>query len=86
MLLAVRSSSSQEDLPNQAGAGLYDSVLDVDSNDNQAIVDAITQVWLSLFTKRAVISRRQLKGAKVPLMAVLVQEQIKSEYSFILHS
>ena len=85
-LLAVRSSSSQEDLPNQAGAGLYDSILDVKANDSQAIIKAITDVWLSLFTKRAVISRKQLKGAKVPLMAVLIQEQIKSEYSFILHS
>lgn len=28
-MLAVRSSSSMEDLPGQAGAGLYDSVLGV---------------------------------------------------------
>ena len=32
-LIAVRSSSSQEDLEGQAGAGLYDSVLDVDVRD-----------------------------------------------------
>ena len=71
-LLAVRSSSSQEDLDNQAGAGLYDSVLDVSATDAAQIKKALTQVWLSLFTKRAVLSRRQLSGSKVPLMAILV--------------
>lgn len=60
-LLAVRSSSSQEDLPNQAGAGLYDSYLDVPSDDKEPLIIAIVNVWCSLFTKRAVMSRRQLQ-------------------------
>lgn len=58
----------------------------MDAGNPAAISKALTDVWLSLFTKRAVISRRQLGGARVPLMAILVQEQVKSQYSFILHS
>jgi len=76
-LLAVRSSSSQEDLAGQAGAGLYDSVLDVDSDDIESIKKALTRVWLSLFTKRAVLSRRHQanygSSRATPLMAVLLQ-------------
>ena len=71
-MIAIRSSSSQEDLENQSGAGLYDSVLNVDLSDDNAIKAALIEVWLSLFTKRAVLSRRQLSGAKIPLMAILV--------------
>jgi phosphoenolpyruvate synthase/pyruvate phosphate dikinase len=82
--LAVRSSSSQEDLPNQAGAGLYDSFLDIDTPNK--LRTAITDVWLSLFTKRAVMSRRQLQTHALPLMAVLIQEQVRSDYCFILHT
>lgn len=47
-----------EDLEGQAGAGLYDSILNVDPTSIQAIKKALTDVWLSLFTKRAVLSRR----------------------------
>jgi len=71
-LIAVRSSSSQEDLANQAGAGLYDSVLDVNPAEISQIKAALKQVWLSLFTKRAVLSRRQSVNARAPLMAILV--------------
>ena len=42
-LLAVRSSSSQEDLDNQAGAGLYDSVLNVDATDAAQIKKALVE-------------------------------------------
>lgn len=58
MLLAVRSSSSMEDLEGQAGAGLYDSVLDVGCQSIEEIKRAMCQVWVSLFSKEAVLSRR----------------------------
>lgn len=62
----------------------------MDVRDAQAIQKALTDVWLSLFTKRAVLSRRQSAGTAahtvVPLMAVLVQEQISPSYSFVLHT
>ena len=57
-LLAVRSSSTLEDLENMAGAGLYDSILNVRLADYQHPKDSIIDVWLSLYTKRATISRR----------------------------
>lgn len=75
-----------EDLEGQAGAGLYDSVLNVQTDDMTQIKSAVTQVWLSLFTKRAVISRRQIGFRGTPLMAVLAQEQIESAYSFVIHT
>jgi len=73
-------------LPNQAGAGLYDSYLDIDSHDSEMLLKAITDVWLSLFTKRAVLSRRQLKNQHMPLMAVLVQQQVNADFCFVLHT
>lgn len=57
--LAVRSSSTLEDLKGMAGAGLYDSVLNVDIRSKQAILSAIEQVWKSLFTERAIVSRKR---------------------------
>ena len=57
-LLAVRSSSTLEDLDKMAGAGLYDSVLNVHLDDVSFMRDAILSVWLSLFNQRAIISRK----------------------------
>jgi phosphoenolpyruvate synthase/pyruvate phosphate dikinase len=49
-LLAVRSSSTLEDLDKMAGAGLFDSILNVNLNDPKEIKNAIVNVWLSLHT------------------------------------
>jgi phosphoenolpyruvate synthase/pyruvate phosphate dikinase len=57
--LAVRSSSTLEDLDKMAGAGLFDSILNVKLNDKNQIKDAIIGVWQSLYNKRAIISRKQ---------------------------
>jgi len=82
--LMVRSSANCEDLQEMAGAGLYDSVANVSSSD---IADALLKVWASLWTKRAVLSRKQ---AGIPhhkaYMAVLIQQIIMPEYSFIMHT
>jgi phosphoglucan,water dikinase len=82
--LAVRSSANGEDLEGLAGAGLYDSVVGVTAPECTA---AIQQVWASLWTARATQSRRQ---AGIPHgqihMAVLIQELVCPEYSFILHT
>ena len=58
-LLAVRSSSTLEDLDKMAGAGLFDSILNVKMQDQNHIQRAIIDVWLSLYTQRAIISRKQ---------------------------
>jgi phosphoglucan,water dikinase len=82
--LAVRSSSNAEDLENLAGAGLYESVVNVLPS---AAPEAIRQVWASLWTRRAALSRMQ---AGIPhsriRMAVLLQELVTPELSFILHT
>ena len=57
-LVAVRSSSTLEDLSRMAGAGLFDSFLNVSLDCKQELIDAIVRVWLSLFTERAIISRK----------------------------
>ena len=58
-LLAVRSSSTLEDLDQMAGAGLFDSILNVKLSAKDEITDALIGVWLSLHTQRATISRKQ---------------------------
>jgi phosphoenolpyruvate synthase/pyruvate phosphate dikinase len=54
----VRSSSTLEDLDKMAGAGLFDSILNVKLEDSDDLKYAIIDVWLSLHTQRAVISRK----------------------------
>jgi phosphoglucan,water dikinase len=82
--LAVRSSANGEDLEDLAGAGLYDSVVNVAT---AAAPAAIGRVWASLWTRRATLSRAQ---ANIPhdriRMAVLLQELVMPDLSFILHT
>ena len=82
--LAVRSSANGEDLEDFAGAGLYDSVIGVSPD---ASGQAIQTVWASLWTRRAALSRM---ASAIPHeqihMAVLVQEMIRPELSFIMHT
>lgn len=82
--LAVRSSANGEDLENLASAGLYDSRIGVSINDS---ADAIRDVWASLWTERATMSRAQ-NGIPHPdiKMAVLIQALVEPELSFIIHT
>jgi len=54
--LIVRSSANCEDTEEFAGAGLYESVLNVSPED---VDTAIRKVWSSLWTPRAALSRRE---------------------------
>ena len=82
--LAVRSSSSGEDLVGFAGAGLYDSVIGVELGD---LDDAIKTVWASKWTRRAVLSRDKYGVEHSDVyMGVLIQEVVDAEYSFVLHT
>ena len=67
-----------------AGAGLYESVPNVAQSD---VASAIRTVWSSLWTGRAALSRQQ---ANIPHeqahIAVLIQEMLAADYSFILHT
>lgn len=60
-LVAVRSSSTLEDLSKMAGAGLFDSFLNIRLFNTEQLIKAIVDVWLSLFTERAIMSRNQYK-------------------------
>ncbi|KAL3572870.1 hypothetical protein D5086_026774 [Populus alba] len=85
--LIVRSSANVEDLAGMSAAGLYDSIPNVSPSNPTAFANAVSQVWASLYTRRAVLSRR---AAGVPqkdaTMAVLVQEMLSPDLSFVLHT
>lgn len=85
--LIVRSSANVEDLAGMSAAGLYDSIPNVSVRNKTVFSNAVSKVWASLYTRRAVLSRR---AAGVPqkdaLMAVLVQEMLSPDLSFVLHT
>ena len=83
----VRSSANCEDLQKVSGAGLYDSIANVDVSDADALRNAVSLVWQSLWTKRAALSRRA-SGFKHSdaAMAVLVQQMVPADLSFIAFS
>jgi len=84
----VRSSANVEDLKGMSGAGLYESVPNINPREDlKGMQSAITTVWASLFTRRALLARA---AARVPsgsaAMAVVVQAQVAPELSFVLHT
>jgi phosphoglucan,water dikinase len=82
--LMVRSSANCEDLEQLAGAGLYDSIANVAVDE---LATAIRKVWASLWTQRATLSRKQAGIAHDQAhMAVLIQQMITPEFSFVLHT
>ena len=82
--IMVRSSANCEDLEQMAGAGLYDSIANVAPGD---VADAVRRVWASLWTERAAMSRRENGIAHEQAhMAVVLQEMIAPDYSFIVHT
>jgi hypothetical protein len=85
--LICRSSANVEDLEGMSGAGLYDSIPNVPSDSVADISAAVTAVWASLQTRRAVLSRRAagVKQAEA-CMAVLVQAMLAPQLSFVLHT
>lgn len=56
--MIVRSTANVEDLAGMSGAGLYDSIPNVALSSAGAFEKALTGVWASLYTRRAVLSRR----------------------------
>ena len=54
----VRSTANVEDLAGMSGAGLYDSIPNVALASSGAFETALASVWASLYTRRAVLSRR----------------------------
>ncbi|KAE8022924.1 hypothetical protein FH972_008685 [Carpinus fangiana] len=85
--LIVRSSANVEDLAGMSAAGLYESIPNVSPSNPTVFGNAVSRVWASLYTRRAILSRR---AAGVPqneaTMAVLVQEMLSPDLSFVLHT
>ncbi|KAL3634731.1 Phosphoglucan, water dikinase, chloroplastic [Castilleja foliolosa] len=85
--LIVRSSANVEDLAGMSAAGLYDSIPNVSLSNPTVFGRAIARVWASLHTRRAILSRRSAGlPQKSAAMAVLVQEMLSPEISFVLHT
>lgn len=86
-LLAIRSSSNMEDLSRISGAGLFYSQLNVPSKNIKEICGAIKAVWKSLYSRKAVQSRLKYGiEQEAAAMAVIVQEMVLAECSFIIHT
>jgi phosphoglucan,water dikinase len=82
--LMARSSSNCEDLKDFAGAGMYESVANVRP---EHAGEAISRVWASLWRQRA--ARGRLKAGishSGVHMAVVIQEMVYPELSFVMHT
>ncbi|KAJ0232378.1 Phosphoglucan [Hirschfeldia incana] len=85
--LIVRSSANVEDLAGMSAAGLYESIPNVSPSDPAVFSASICRVWASLYTRRAVLSRRAAGvSQREASMAVLVQEMLSPDLSFVLHT
>ena len=83
IFVAVRSSSTTEDLPNASFAGQQATYLNVKGEDK--LLDAVKKCWASLWTAR-VINYRSMMGIdqnKIAL-SVVVQKQIFSKKSGVM--
>ncbi|MBN1756659.1 hypothetical protein JW877_10675 [bacterium] len=76
--VVVRSSASAEDLPENSFAGLYNSFLDIEGEDE--CFRAVKMVWASAWNEGAYLYRRRCGFDHHKLgMAVILQEQVKAE-------
>lgn len=77
---AVRSSATAEDLPDASFAGQQDTYLNIIGED--ALLDAVSRCWVSLFTDRAILYRVQNNFSHRDVqLSVVVQKMILSEKS-----
>ena len=68
----VRSSSNAEDLPNFSGAGLYDTVKNVKTDES--VIEAVKTVWASLWNFDAYEARvRNYVNQNTVYMSALIQ-------------
>jgi phosphoenolpyruvate synthase/pyruvate phosphate dikinase len=86
-LVFLRSSCNAEDLDNYPGAGLYDSFGGINPDNLEQLGKYIKEVWASVWNDRAYWDRKYngIDHKKV-FMAVLVQEMVNSNYSYVMHT
>jgi phosphohistidine swiveling domain-containing protein len=81
--VAVRSSGTAEDLAEASFAGLHDTYLDIEGDDELLI--AVKRCWASLWTARAVHYRYEKDYSHhAALLAVVVQKMIPSDVSGVM--
>jgi rifampicin phosphotransferase len=81
--VAVRSSATAEDLPFASFAGQQDTYLGVVGDD--AVLDAVSACWASLWTARAVAYRAgQGIDPRAVRLAVVVQRMVPAEVAGVL--
>jgi pyruvate, water dikinase len=78
-VVAVRSSATGEDGRDASFAGMNQTVTNVMGDD--ALIDAVTQCWASLFSPRVITYRASRGFLADPAMAVVVQQMVASEQS-----
>ena len=79
VLLAVRSSSLNEDLSTSSFAGQYETVLGVKGRGE--LEEAVKRCWLSIFNRGAKAYRRDRLSEGPSEMAVLIQRLIRADAS-----
>jgi len=86
-LLAIRSSSNLEDNSGQAGAGLFDSYLNIELNNKEEVIKHIAKVWASVFNSRAIINRRKLNiETKLAKMSVIIMQMTELDFCYVIHT
>ncbi len=82
--VAVRSSSTAEDLPDASFAGQYDTFLDVRGADE--VLAAVRRCWASLWSDRATRYRAAHDTGHAPAIAVIVQRLVDAECAGVLYT
>jgi pyruvate,water dikinase len=81
--VAVRSSTTTEDLSTLSGAGIQDSFLNV--TGLPALSDAIRATWASFFTERAVGYLRQMGVSLSSVgLGIVVQRMVRADVAGVL--
>ena len=85
LTVAVRSSSSAEDLQDASFAGQYDTILNV--RDEQQLLDAVKQCWASVFSEHArdYATQRNISLADFP-MGILIQQMVYPDVAGVIFS
>lgn len=77
VVVAVRSSATGEDGRDASFAGMNRTITNVGGED--ALIQAITQCWMSLFTPRVITYRASRGFFDTPAMAVVVQQMVPAD-------
>lgn len=85
LAVAVRSSSSAEDLEDASFAGQYDTILNVRNHDQ--LLAAVKKCWASLFSDhvREYVTKKNISLESFP-MGILIQQMVYADVSGVIFS